>query len=95
MNKLGQTEHKRSRVLGQTCDAAQKSECGCVARVLVYHASRGRLRQGDSEGDWFVKLSTSRLNGTNGRYGNTVAQHLGKQLIGDWLSLDRKAKEKS
>ena len=70
-----------------TCDAAEESQSGRVAAVLVDHAASGRLRHRDGQSDGFVEFATSRLHRHDGRHGHSVAQKFDDQIRLDGLSL--------
>ena len=70
-----------------TCDAAQQTECGRVAAVLVDHAAGGRLRHRYRQRDGLVELAPARLDRDDRRHGHPVAQKLDHQFRLNRLSL--------
>lgn len=69
--------------------AAQESERGRVARIMIDHSFGGGLWQRQCQRDGFVELPSPRLDGDDRRNGHSVAQQLRRQLRRDRLGLSK------
>lgn len=70
-----------------TCDGAEQSQCGRIARILIDHALAVRLRCRHTQRDGLVEFTATRLNGNDGRNGNSAAQQFCGEIRIDRLGL--------